>query len=75
VQLDLWMDWRESVPGDGKKESPTLTRTLHRLLAGATLDLAPTRVYGVLVQNRIRLVERDNNVVHQAFTLALRAKL
>lgn len=75
AQVDLWMDWREKVAGDGLRESRTLARALHRALAGAALDQAPTRVYNVKVQNRIRLVERENNLVHVAFTLAIRRVL
>lgn len=73
VQLDLWMNWRDSA--DKSLEDRVLAASLHRKLDGCTLDLAPTRVYNVQVQNRIRLVERDNNLIHVAFTLAVRRQL
>jgi hypothetical protein len=76
VQLDLWMNWRDS---DGNSlesrtqgATPSFADALYRTLDGCTLDLAPTRVYRVVVQNRVRLVERDNNIVHVAFTLSVR---
>lgn len=70
-QIDLWDYWRE-VDGNGKKENYALAPAIHRALAGAALDAAPTRVYGMSVRNVIRLEERDANIVHTAFTLALR---
>ena len=73
VQLDLWMNWRDSA--DKSLEDRALPSAIHRKLDGCTLDLSPTRVYNVVVQNRIRLVERDNNVVHVAYTLAIRRAL
>ena len=73
VQLDLWMNWRDS--SDKSLENRTLGDALYRKLDGCTLDLAPTRVYAVHVQNKIRLVERDNNVVHVAYTLRVRRQV
>lgn len=80
VQLDLWMNWRDldaTVTGtkDKSLEDRALAASLHRKLDGCALDLAPTRVYNVTVQNRIRMVERDNNIVHVAFTLSVRRQL
>jgi hypothetical protein len=77
AQLDLWMNWRDlngTVTGtqDKSLESRTLGAALYRKLDGSQLDLAPTRVYKCYVQNWIRLVERDNNIVHVAYTLAIR---
>lgn len=69
AQVDLWMAWRDQ--GNGRKESPALARSLHRILAGAMLDTSPARVYNVAVQNDLRLEERDNNLVHHAITLAI----
>lgn len=73
AQLDLWMSWRDSA--DKSLEDRTLAAALHRKLDGCTLDLAPTRVYNVAVQNRIRMVERDNHLVHVAYTLQIRRQL
>jgi hypothetical protein len=73
AQLDLWMSWRGK---DGKSlENRTLGAALHRKLDGCLLDLAPTRVYKAYVQNKVRMVERDTNLVHVAFTLAIRKAL
>lgn len=72
AQVDLWMDWRSSATNGGAKESRSLASTLHRAFAGAVLDLAPTRVYGVRVQNRLRLVDEIANVVQVSFTLAIK---
>ena len=76
VQLDLWMNWRDSAGKSLESRTqgvtPSLADALYRKLDGCTLDLAPTRVYGCYVQNKIRLVERDNNIVHVAYTLAVR---
>jgi len=70
AQLDLWQSWR--VPATGAvAESYTLPRRLHAALKGAQLPSAPDRVYSVIVRNRIRLVERDENIVHHAYTLEI----
>lgn len=74
AQLDLWMNWREKAT-DKSLEDRSLPRALHRKLDGCMLDLSPSRVYSVKVQNRTRLVERDNNIVHVAYTLQIRRQL
>jgi hypothetical protein len=70
AQMDLWMNWRDSA--DKSLENRTLAAALYRKLDGCLLDLSPTRVYKCYVQNWIRLVERDNRIVHVAYTLAIR---
>lgn len=74
AQLDLWMNWWDQA-ANKSAESRTLPSALHRALAGCLLPLAPTRVYGVQVRNRIRLLERTANIVHVTYTLAIRRQL
>lgn len=70
VQMDLWQDLVAEVP--------TLADTVHRKLHGLQLSygVVPKQVYGILVRNRIRLVDLVEvskgpsiSVVHHAFTL------
>lgn len=73
AQVDLWQQWRD--PSGALVENYSLPRQLHAALKGAPLDTAPDRVYGVKVINRIRLVERDENIVHHAYTLEISRQL
>lgn len=73
IQLDLWQTWKDG--NDKRIESQTLANAISRALHGGlnlTFGTPPTRVYGVLHRNRIRILERDNNIVHHAYTLDVR---
>jgi hypothetical protein len=71
-QLDLWQDWADS--SGNTLETDPLADAVARLIDGANLSFGtPTkRIYGVLLRNRTRLTERDNKIVHHAFTVDLR---
>lgn len=70
VQVSLWEQWREAADGGALRESYTLSDALVRLLDGASLPVAPTHVWGVLLQSSRRLPpERDTNLVQTAMTL------
>lgn len=71
VQVDLWQPWRAAVPGD-PAESYGLADDLHQVLHGARLTAAPMNVRSCTVDGVQRLVERDSNTVHHAFTLRLK---
>ena len=70
AQVDLWQAWRDPNTG-ALVESYTLPRALNAALKGAQLPTAPDLVYGVKVRSRLRLLERDDNVVHHAYTLEI----
>jgi hypothetical protein len=71
VQVDLWQRWRD--PNSRKTaEQYGLADALVRGLRGAPLPDAPTRVYGCAVAGRTRLLEPQENVVHDAITLTIR---
>lgn len=70
AQVDLWQQWRDP-KARTLTESYTLPRALHAALKGAQLPTAPDRVYDVKVRSRLRLLERDENVVHHAYTLEI----
>lgn len=70
VQVDLWQQWRDLATGK-PTESYTLARALRDGLAGAQLTGLPWRVYGVRVSGSVRLLEPDDNVVHDAITVTL----
>lgn len=73
VQVDLWQAWRNE---DGSlAESYTLAEALVAGIDGAPLATAPKRVYGCTVDGSVRLVERDENLVHEAITVRLRRDL
>jgi len=61
MQVSLWQLLRD--------ESPTLPGALVMLLDGATLDDAPTHVWGVAVQSMRRLPERAKGIVQHAITI------
>ncbi|QXC59330.1 hypothetical protein KSP35_13050 [Aquihabitans sp. G128] len=71
VQLDLWQPWRAKTDGD-PAEDYALPRSLRTLLHGARLTAAPMIVRSCTVDDVVRLVEREANTVHHAFTLRLR---
>ena len=72
VSVDLWQQWRDPATGKSGGESYDLADRLARLLHGAALPSAPTRVYGVRVAGRTRLLESEANVVHDIITLTVR---
>jgi len=68
VQVSLWQRWKDPT-SNTVNESYTLAAALRRLLNGAQLATAPTRVFGVRVTNRVRALDVDGDLVHDAFTL------
>lgn len=72
VQVDTWEDWKDD---DGVVVESDLSLTVARALHGARLETAPTRVYGVSVVSRRRLLEPDTNTVHNAITANVRRTL
>jgi hypothetical protein len=78
VQVDLWQDFRDLVPGSvtygNLKENYTLAPALKRSLHGTrltSLGSGPSAaiVYMALVRHSTRFVEEADNVVHHAITL------
>lgn len=73
--VHLWQPYKDQ---NGKPtEDYLLARKLAHALrtaAPATYgpDDAPTRVYGLLIAGRARLIERDANVVHHTITVTMR---
>ena len=70
AQVDLWQQWRDPTTR-ALTESYSLPRSLHAVLKGAALPTAPDLTYDVKVRSRLRLLERDDNVVHHAYTLEI----
>ena len=68
VQIDLWQQWRDP-SSRAITENYTLAPALTRLLEGSNLPSSPQVVYGVLLTNRIRQLELDNNIVHDTLTV------
>jgi hypothetical protein len=75
VQVNLWEDWKDE--DDYIAESPTLASALARGLHGAKIDqyVTGTRVYGVRVISRRRLLEPATNTVHTPITANVRREL
>lgn len=71
VQVDLWQPWRAEVDG-APAEAYDLPGQLHQVLHGARLTSAPTLVRSCTVDDVVRLLERDENTVHHAFTVRVR---
>lgn len=71
VQVDLWQPWRATGAG-GAAEDYDLADQLARALHGARLTGAPTAVRSCTVDDVVRLVEREENLVHHAITLRIR---
>ena len=73
--VHVWQAWRD---GNGRPaETYMLPRKLSHLLRTAQPfaygpDAAPTRVYGLRVDGRARIVEEDANVVHTTLTVTMR---
>lgn len=70
VQVNVWQQWKNPTSG-ALEESYTLTRNIISRLDGATLTTAPTHVSGMRLAHAVRLVEEDNNVVHDAVTMRI----
>jgi hypothetical protein len=76
VQIDLYQRYKSSptdAPPNHVVETGELPRALIRALHGSRLMTSgtgqpATTVYSVLVRNRIRMLELDNNLVHDAIT-------
>lgn len=67
AQVDVWQAERNGLTGESYTLVPAVLRALH----GANLTAAPTHVYGVRVTGDVRLVEPDNNIVHEAITVEI----
>lgn len=71
VQVDLWQPWG-APPRTGPTENYAIPGQLHRVLHGALLTSAPTLVRSCTVDDVVRLLERDENTVHHAYTVRVR---
>jgi hypothetical protein len=74
VQMDLWQTWRDD--NDKRVESATLPDAITRAIDGTQLGqtgtgIPPKRVYGLLQQNRVRILDREARIVHHVYTLAV----
>lgn len=72
VQVDLYQPWRADPATGGAAENYALADDLLAVLNGAVLADAPMLVRSCTVDSRVRLVERESNLVHHAYTLRLR---
>lgn len=72
VQVDLWQPWRQDPVTGGPAEDYDLADQLFSVLHGAQLSDAPVLVRSCTVDSVVRLVERESNLVHHAFTVRLR---
>lgn len=71
VQVDLWQQWRHPTTR-AVTESYTLAPALFALLHGTRLPAAPKFTYQVSVESMVRMLERNDNLVHHALTLRIR---
>jgi len=74
VQLDLWQNWLK--PDGTVAEDPLLADKIPRAIHGTRLNtsgtgIPPMRVYAVLQEGRVRMLDRDGKTVHHAYTLAV----
>lgn len=74
VQVDYYQRRRNPVTGV-VAESYTVPDALMKALHGCRLPGAPKAVSGCLVVGRVRLLERENNIVHTALTVEVRRVL
>jgi hypothetical protein len=69
IQIDLWQDWHNQTTGD-IAENYTLAPALRRGIDGVRLALIGTSVtYIALVRHSLRMVEPDENLIHNALTV------
>jgi uncharacterized protein (DUF736 family) len=73
AQISIWQAWKTS--DTAPAESYTLTDRVLAACQGARLPTAPTHVAGFEVRGRVRLVERDANLVHDAIEVEIRRTL
>jgi hypothetical protein len=71
VQVDLF-DVRKRSATQQTVENYTLPDALARVLNGVRLDTAPTKVYGMTLVGRTRIVETQR--IHHVFTAQVRRK-
>lgn len=74
VQVDIWQRDRHPTTR-ALLESYTLSDAVMKALHGSRLAGAPKAVSGVVVVDRTRLREPENNIVHTAITLQVRRVL
>lgn len=80
IQVDVWQDWRTGPIGKNGRPSGTgkvienyeLAERVAMLLDGSTLTEAPYPIMGVRMTGHVRLIEVDDNVVHNAMTFTVR---
>lgn len=71
VQVDLWQQWRD-LATRAVTESYTLPGQLIRALHGVRLPASPKLVFECEVSHSIRMLERNDNLVHHAITVRIR---
>jgi hypothetical protein len=71
VQVDLWQEWRNQATRTGT-ENLTKAPAVHAALDGVRLPAAPTLVFQCAVVDSRRILERDDNVVHNVWTVRIR---
>ncbi len=74
AQVNVWQTYRKGTD-DSVQENAMLAPAVARALHGCQLPTAPTVVYAVRVVGHIRMLEIDNNIVHNAITVQLHREL
>lgn len=74
ASIDVWQTWRNPTPGV-VVESFTLVDRILAACSGARLPTAPTPVCGFRVLGRIRVVEKEENIVHDSILVEIRRTL
>lgn len=74
VQVNVWQLWRNTTTR-AVQESYTLADAVTAALEGAQLSTLPTFGGLMALASRQRLVEEDNNIIHDAITVEVRRTL
>lgn len=74
VQVDVWQQWR-SPTTRALTESYTLPDAVTLALEGGLLTALPTYGGHVTLAGRQRLIEADNNIIHDSITVEIRRTL
>jgi len=76
ARVHIWQEFEDtSTNPPTRKDSYTLVPAVRRAVHGAVLSAAPTKVYGCRMAGHTRLLESQNNRVHDVVTVEIRRVL
>lgn len=72
MQINLWQEWRDS--SGAVIENRFLADTLLNLLHCARIETDVKKIFAIIVESQLRVIEEENNLIQNVFTIVVKRK-